>query len=103
MHDPAPCAHHHAHHHEHDHNHAGHSHAPAVSQANERVVLTGFILTFGFMIAEVIGGLLSGSLALIAGAGHMLTDAAALALAWAAFRFGRKASNARKTFGYMRF
>ncbi|MFT4089581.1 MAG: cation diffusion facilitator family transporter [Asticcacaulis sp.] len=67
------------------------------------MVLTGFVLTFGFMIAEVIGGVLSGSLALIADAGHMLTDAAALALAWAGFRFGRKASNARKTFGYMRF
>lgn len=94
----------HAHHdHDHEHDHASHSHAPAVSQANERVVLTGFVLTFGFMIAEVIGGLLSGSLALIADAGHMLTDAAALALAWAAFRFGRKASNVRKTFGYMRF
>jgi len=97
-----PHDHSHSHDHDHDHDHAGHSHAPAVSPANERVVLTGFLLTTGFMFAEIIGGLLSGSLALIADAGHMLTDAAALALAWAAFRLGRKPPDARKTFGYMR-
>lgn len=84
------------------HDHAGHSHAPAVSAGNERVVLVGFLLTAGFMLAEVVAGLLSGSLALIADAGHMLTDAAALLLAWAAFRFGRRASDGKRTFGYMR-
>ena len=86
----------------HSHGHAGHNHAPAVSAGNERVVLIGFLLTAGFMIAEVVAGLLSGSLALIADAGHMLTDAAALLLAWAAFRFGRRASDGKRTFGYMR-
>jgi cobalt-zinc-cadmium efflux system protein len=86
----------------HDHDHAGHSHAPAVSASNERVVLIGFLLTAGFMVAEIVAGLLSGSLALIADAGHMLTDAAALLLAWAAFRFGRRASDGKRTFGYMR-
>lgn len=91
--------HDHAHH---DHDHAGHSHAPKVSAGNERVVLIGFLLTAGFMFAEVIAGVLSGSLALIADAGHMLTDAAALLLAWAAFRFGRRASDGKRTFGYMR-
>ncbi|WP_394001908.1 cation diffusion facilitator family transporter [Luteimonas sp. WGS1318] len=90
------------HHHEHDHAH-GHSHAPPVSSTNERVVLTGFVLTAGFMLVEVVGGVLSGSLALIADAGHMLTDAAALLLAWVGFRIGRRASDARRTFGYMRF
>ncbi len=90
--------------HGHDHDHgAGHSHAPEVTSRNERVVLIGFLLTFGFMFAEVIGGLLSGSLALIADAGHMMTDAAALALAWAGFRFGRRAADKKRTFGYMRF
>ncbi len=88
---------------EHDHDHSGHSHAPVVTNTNERVILTGFVLTFGFMIAEVAGGIFSGSLALIADAGHMLTDAAALALAWTAFRFGRRASSPQKTFGYLRF
>ena len=84
------------------HDHAGHSHAPTVSAGNERVVLIGFLLTAGFMVAEVVAGALSGSLALIADAGHMLTDAAALLLAWAAFRFGRRASDGKRTFGYMR-
>ncbi|WP_425326584.1 cation diffusion facilitator family transporter [Pseudaminobacter salicylatoxidans] len=70
---------------------------------NERKVLLSFSLIFAFMIVEVIGGLISGSLALLADAGHMLTDAAALALAYAAFRFGRRAADARRTFGYLRF
>lgn len=89
-------------HHAHDGHDHSHSHAPAVSAGNERVVLIGFAMTFGFMIAEVIGGLLSGSLALVADAGHMLTDALALALAWAGFRFGRRGSDYRRTFGYRR-
>lgn len=88
---------------DHGHNVAGHHHAPEVSTRNERVVLIGFLLTFGFMIVEVAGGVLSGSLALIADAGHMFTDAAALALAWAGFRFGRRKSDDKRTFGYMRF
>ncbi|MEJ5207266.1 cation diffusion facilitator family transporter [Denitratimonas sp. CY0512] len=69
---------------------------------NQRSVLLAMLLTASFMVVEVIGGWLSGSLALIADAGHMLTDVAALALAWAGFHFGRRASNPRKTFGYMR-
>lgn len=54
------------------------------------------------MIAEVAGGLLSGSLALLADAGHMLTDFAALSLAWCAFLFATKPANARHTFGFGR-
>ena len=95
--------HKHAHDHNHNHDHAGHSHAPKVSAGNERAVLIGLCLTGGFMVAEVIGGYLSGSLALIADAGHMLTDFAALALGWFAFRLARKPSDARRTFGYDRF
>jgi cobalt-zinc-cadmium efflux system protein len=90
------------HDHSHDHDHDGHSHAPAVNRTNERVVLTGLLLTAGFMVVEIIGGLLSGSLALVADAGHMLTDALALGLAWAGFRLGRRASDGRRTFGYLR-
>ena len=48
------------------------------------------LLTGGFMVAEAVGGVLSGSLALIADAGHMLTDAASLALAWLAFWMPRR-------------
>src|SRR5215217_7135330 len=87
----------------HDHSgHDGHSHAPTVSADNERVVFIGFLLTATFMVAEVIAGFMSGSLALIADAGHMLTDSAALLLSWGAFRFGRRASDGKRTFGYMR-
>lgn len=88
--------------HDHDHSHS-HSHAPTVTRGNERKVLLAFLLTFGFMGVEVVGGLISGSLALLADAGHMLTDAMALALAYAAFRFGRRAADGRRSFGYLRF
>jgi cobalt-zinc-cadmium efflux system protein len=61
------------------------------------------LLTGGCMVAEVVGGVLAGSLALIADAGHMLTDTAALALAWAAFRVGHWPQDARRSYGYHRF
>jgi cobalt-zinc-cadmium efflux system protein len=95
-------------HHDHDHGHAGHAghdhdHTPTVTQDNERKVLLSFGLIFTFMIVEVVGGLVSGSLALLADAGHMLTDAAALGLAYLAFRFGRRMADSKRTFGYLRF
>jgi cobalt-zinc-cadmium efflux system protein len=89
--------------HSHDHHDHDHSHAPTVTGANERKVLLSFVLIFGFMLVEAVGGVLSGSLALLADAGHMLTDAAALALAYAAFRLGRRAADSKRTFGYLRF
>ncbi|WP_240231847.1 cation diffusion facilitator family transporter [Devosia lacusdianchii] len=101
-HDHAEPGHKHDDHSDHDHSGHDHSHAPKVSASNEKLVLIGFLLTAGFMGAEVVGGVLSGSLALIADAGHMFTDAAALLLSWAAFRFGRRASDGQRTFGYMR-
>lgn len=73
------------------------------TRADERRLLLSFILIFTFMIVEAVGGIISGSLALLADAGHMLTDAIALALAYAAFRFGRKSADSRRTFGYLRF
>lgn len=86
-----------------DHHGHDHSHTPAITIDNERKVLWSFGLIFIFMLVEVAGGVLSGSLALLADAAHMLTDAAALALAYAAFRFGRRAADSRRTFGYLRF
>ena len=82
--------------------HEHHDHAPAVTRGNRRAVLFALLLTALFMGVEAVGGLLSGSLALIADAGHMLTDVAALMLAWAGFHFGRRGADARKTFGYQR-
>jgi cobalt-zinc-cadmium efflux system protein len=82
----------------------GHDHAHERATAdNERNVFWAMVLTGGFMVAEVVGGVVAGSLALIADAGHMLTDAASLALAWAAFRVGRWPRDARRTYGYHRF
>ncbi|WP_173931193.1 cation diffusion facilitator family transporter [Chelativorans sp. Marseille-P2723] len=70
---------------------------------NERKILVSFLLIFSFMMVEAIGGAVSGSLALLADAGHMLTDAIALGLAYAAFRLGRRGADAQRTFGYGRF
>lgn len=60
------------------------------------------VLTFVYMLAEVVGGWLTNSLALIADAGHMLTDVAALGLTLGAIWFGSRPATARKTFGYYR-
>jgi len=54
------------------------------------------------MAIEVAGGLISGSLALLADAGHMLTDTAALALAWIAARLTMRPTNPRRSYGYHR-
>ena len=59
-------------------------------------------LTLAYMIAEVVGGLLTGSLALLADAAHMLTDAGGLALALMAIRFASRPATPQKTFGYLR-
>ena len=69
---------------------------------NSRRLLLAFLITVTFMVAEVIGGLISGSLALLADAGHMLTDAAALLVALMAVRFAKRKPNSRHTFGYLR-
>jgi cobalt-zinc-cadmium efflux system protein len=60
------------------------------------------MVTATFMVIEVIGGLVSGSLALLADAGHMLTDAAALLFALLAVHFSRRPPNAGHTFGWLR-
>jgi cobalt-zinc-cadmium efflux system protein len=70
---------------------------------NERTVGAAALLTGSFMLAEVAGGLISGSLALLADAGHMLTDFASLALAWLGFRLTRRPADWRRTYGFDRF
>ncbi|MFU0506365.1 cation diffusion facilitator family transporter [Pseudaminobacter sp. NGMCC 1.201702] len=88
--------------HDHDHDH-DHSHVPTVTKDNERKILISFLIIFSFMVVEAVGGVISGSLALLADAGHMLTDAIALGLAYVAFRLGRRAADSQRTFGYARF
>jgi len=73
------------------------------SDSNMRRVLLALALTGSFMVVEVVGGLLSGSLALLADAGHMLTDSMALALAAAAFRISKRPADIKRTYGYQRF
>ena len=70
---------------------------------NMRRVMGALVLTGAFMIVEVIGGLLAGSLALLADAGHMLTDTMALALAAVAFHVAKRPADGRLTYGYQRF
>ena len=70
---------------------------------NERRLFWAMLLTGVFMVAEVIGGVVSGSLALLSDAGHMLADFVSLALAWFAFRLGGKKPDLRRSYGYHRF
>ena len=72
----------------------GRNMATVTIHGNERRVLGALLLTIAFMVAELVGGLLAGSLALLADAGHMITDAGALFLAWHAFRVEPPAGNA---------
>ncbi|MGB0085400.1 MAG: cation diffusion facilitator family transporter [Rhodomicrobiaceae bacterium] len=103
------------HHHPHPHHHgpaahaaqghrhahgAGHDHSHGASEARVGIAA---LLTALFMFAELAGGLISGSLALLADAGHMLTDCASLGLAWYGFRLARRPADWRRTYGYDRF
>ena len=83
------------------HAHDGHDHGGA--GADERRLGLAALLTGAFMLVEVAGGWLAGSLALIADAGHMLADFASLALAWYGFRLARRPADWRRTYGYDRF
>ena len=86
--------------HGHGHSHAhGHAHGDA---SNKKRVLLAALLTGGFMIAEAVGGILTGSLALLADAGHMLTDTVSLVLAWYAFTLAGRAATSRLTYGFDR-
>ncbi len=77
--------------------------AHEANDRNLRRVMIALVLTGIFMIVEVIGGIISGSLALLADAGHMLTDTMALALAAMAFQVCKRPPDGKLTFGYQRF
>jgi cobalt-zinc-cadmium efflux system protein len=80
--------------------HHGHDHG---AHGSERQVFRTFWLIATFMVIEAVGGWWSGSLTLVADAGHMLTDAGALALAWFAARAMRRPSDAERSYGHDRF
>ena len=80
-----------------------HSHGPgAYRGADRRALLTAAVLTGGFMVAEAVGGVITGSLALIADAGHMLSDSFSLFLALAAVTIAARPATAKRTYGYNR-
>lgn len=90
----------HHHHSEHDHNHdhddVFHSHAPAGKMKK------AFLLTIFILAAELIGGFISHSLALLSDAGHVVTDLAAIGLSWFALKQSDKPVDELRTFGYHR-
>ena len=81
---------------------AGHSHA-TVRAGHERKLWMALGLTGSFMIAEVIGAFVTGSLALLSDAAHMMTDALALAISLVAIQVAKRAADRKRTFGYARF
>ena len=96
-------SHSHDHHDHHLHEHHDHDHAHHGGHGDQNKVGIAAIITFTFMFAEVAGGLISGSLALLADAAHMLTDAGSLALAWLGYSLARRPADDARTFGFSRF
>jgi len=86
----------------HDHGSTGHSHDHTAG-ANAKMLGWALALTSAYLAAEVVGGIVFNSLALLSDAAHMMTDVAALVIALLAIRLGRKAPDDKRTFGYRRF
>lgn len=80
---------------------SGHDHGPRTS--NTRALGLALGLTGSFLIVEAVAGFLTGSLALISDAAHMLTDTTGLAIALAGVKIGERPSDSRRSFGYKRF
>ncbi|WP_273242933.1 cation diffusion facilitator family transporter [Hyphomonas atlantica corrig.] len=93
----------HNHGHGHGHDHHDHDHHADMSSADSRrrVAIAG-LLTAAFMIAEIVGGVISGSLALLADAAHMLTDAGSLALAWVGYKLADRPADPQRSYGFAR-
>lgn len=78
--------------------HYSHSHT-----SNKKVLRVSLLLIGSFILVEAAAGWLANSLALLSDAGHMFSDAAAIALSLAAFRFGERPADGKRSFGYQRF
>jgi cobalt-zinc-cadmium efflux system protein len=92
---------HHGHDHSHDHDHNVHRRLPSVLATRRLMLVLG--LTATFLVVEVLGGIISGSLALLADAGHMATDVAALTLATVGARIAQRRASAAHKFGNLRW
>ncbi|ALS76583.1 cation transporter [Planococcus rifietoensis] len=77
----------------HDHSHS----------RNKKTLLIAFLIITSYMVVEAVGGYLTNSLALLADAGHMLSDSISLGVGYLAFSIGEKAADQMKTYGYKRF
>ena len=84
----------------HDHDHAGHSHGPTVLTSINQALIIGAILNAGYVAVEFSLGFYYNSLALIADAGHNLSDVASLLLSLLAFRLARVRQTPSFTYGY---
>lgn len=80
----------------------GHAHGPTAAGAGRRRLLIVLGLVVIFLVVEVVGSLLTNSLALLADAGHMLTDAVGVGLALLAIQFATRPATTAKSFGYYR-
>ena len=80
----------------------GHTHSHSPASANKKKLLIVFSLTLLYLAAEVVGGLLTGSLALLADAGHMLTDVIGIGMALFAIRFAERPATPARTYGFYR-
>ena len=115
VHDHGDRAHEHGHDHAHDHAHQdlvheahlhGHSHAGHHHHApggGVRALRIALVITSLFLVAEVVGGIIANSLTLLADAGHMLTDVAALGLSLFVAWFSQRPETPEKTYGYLRW
>ncbi len=92
----------HDHEHNHDHDHAHVHENLRVTTGGQRDLLIALSITILMMIVEVVGGLLSNSLALLSDAGHMFTDNLALLLSFFAMKFATRPATEKKTFGFYR-
>jgi cobalt-zinc-cadmium efflux system protein len=102
-HDHAHSGHRHDDHHREGHDHEGHGLGGLHLHGGDKTrVLIAGCLTLAFMVVEVAGGLWTGSLALIADAGHMLTDSVSLGLSWYAFHLAGRPATRRLTYGFDR-
>ena len=86
--------------HDHSHSHGHHHHHGA--DLSDRRLVVAVVINVGLTVAQVVGGILSGSLALIADALHNFSDAASLVIAFLARRIGRRPADESMTFGYGR-
>ncbi|TLS48734.1 cation transporter [Paenibacillus antri] len=113
------CNHNHNHNHNHDHDHQheqhrnhghghghhhhGHGHHHSHAPNNKKGLIIALTITTGIMLLEFFGGLVTNSLALLSDSGHMLNDAASLALSLFALWLSGKAATSTKSYGYHRF